>query len=149
VLLFGAATSLGLCLWQTGAARWLAVQGLAVWGHAPPLAFILGFAVLALVLTNFVVNVAVLALVLPVELASAATLGLAPEVVFYTTLAAAGLPLLLLAGSAPNAMAFESRQFSAREFLRAGLPSSAAALAVLALFVRVVWPWMGMPIGVR
>ena len=149
VLLFGAATSLGLCLWQTGAARWLAVQGLAVWGHAPPLAFILAFAVLALVLTNFVVNVAVLALVLPVELASAAYLGLAPEVVFYTTLAAAGLPLLLLAGSAPNAMAFESRQFSAREFLRAGLPSSAASLAVLALFVRVVWPWMGMPIGVR
>src|SRR3990172_9373005 len=34
VLLFGGAMSLGLCLWQTGAARWLAVEGLALWGHA-------------------------------------------------------------------------------------------------------------------
>ncbi len=146
VLLFGGAMSLGLCLWQTGAARWLAVQGLAVWGHAHWLVFVLGLALLVLVLTNFIVNVAILAILLPVGLVSAPYLGLTPDVVFYTMLCAAGLPLLLLMGAAPNAMAYESRQFTPAEFLRAGLPASAVVVAVLALFVLVVWPLMGMPI---
>jgi len=146
VLLFGGAMSLGLCLWQTGAARWLAVEGLALWGHAHWLAFVLALALVVLVLTNFVMNVALLALALPIGLVTAPYLGLAPEVVFYSVLAAAGLPLLLLIGAAPNAMAYESRQFTSREFLRAGVPASAAVMAVLALFVLVVWPLMGMPI---
>ncbi len=146
VLLFGGATSMGLCLWQTGAARWLAVHGLAVWTHAHWLVFVLGLALLVLVLTNFIVNVAILAILLPVGLVSAPYLGLTPDVVFYTMLCAAGLPLLLLMGAAPNAMAYESRQFTPAEFLRAGLPASAVVVAVLALFVLVVWPLMGMPI---
>jgi sodium-dependent dicarboxylate transporter 2/3/5 len=146
VLLFGGATSMGLCLWQTGAARWVAVHGLALWANAHWLVFVLGLALIVLVLTNFIVNVAVLALLLPVGLVTAPYLGLSPEVVFYTTLSASGLPLLLLIGAAPNAMAYESRQFTSREFLRAGIPASAVVLAVLALFAIVVWPLMGMPI---
>jgi sodium-dependent dicarboxylate transporter 2/3/5 len=146
VLLFGGTTSMGLCLWETGAARWLAVQGLALWGGAHWLAFVLGLALLVLVLTNFIVNAVVLALVLPAGLVSAPYLGLSEEVVFYTTLSAAALPLLLLVGAAPNAMAYESRQFTSAEFLRAGLLASASVMAVLALFVLAVWPAMGMPI---
>jgi sodium-dependent dicarboxylate transporter 2/3/5 len=146
VLLFGGATSMGFCLWETGAARWLAVHGLAVGAHAHWLVVVLGLALLVLILTNFVVNVAVLALLLPVGLVSAPYFGLAPDVIFYTTLSAAGMPLLLLVGAAPNAMAYESRQFTQAEFLRAGLPASAVVMAVLAFFVLVVWPLMGMPV---
>ncbi len=146
VLLFGGATSMGLCLWQTGAARWVAAQGLALWAGAHWLAFVLGLALVVLLLTNFIVNVAVLALLLPVGLVTAPYLGVSPEVVFYTSVSASGLPLLLLIGAAPNAMAFESRQFTSREFLRAGIPATALVLAVLALFALVVWPLMGMPI---
>jgi sodium-dependent dicarboxylate transporter 2/3/5 len=146
VLLFGGATSLGLCIWQTGAARWLAVHGLAAWGHAHWLVFVLGLALLVLVLTNFIINVAVLAILLPMALVSAPYLGLTPDVVFYATLCTAGLPLLLLIGAAPNAMAYESLQFKPAEFLRAGLAASTLVMAVLALFILVVWPHMGMPI---
>jgi sodium-dependent dicarboxylate transporter 2/3/5 len=144
VLLFGGATSLGLCLWQTGAARWVAVQGLALWGSAHWLLFVLGLALLVLVLTNVIVNAAALAIVLPVGLVSAPYLGLAPEVIFYAAVSAAGLPLLLLMGAAPNAMAYESRQFTSAEFLRAGLPTSVVVMVVVALFVLVAWPLMGM-----
>jgi sodium-dependent dicarboxylate transporter 2/3/5 len=146
VLLFGGATSLGLCLWHTGAARWVAVQGLALWAGNHWLLFVLGLTFLVLVLTNFIVNVAVLALLLPVGLITAPYLGLSPEVAFYTALSAAGMPLLLLMGAAPNAMAYESRQFTSREFRRAGVPATAVVLSVLALFALVVWPLMGMPI---
>ena len=146
VLLFGGATSMGHCLWRTGAARWVAVHGLAFWPGAHWLVFVLGLALLVVVLTNFIVNVAVLAMVLPVGLVAAPYLGISPEVVFYTTVSAAGMPLFLLIGAAPNAMAYESRQFTSREFMRAGVPATAVVLAVLALFALVFWPLMGMPI---
>ncbi len=146
VLLFGGATSMGLCLWQTGAAHWLAVHGLAVWAHAHWLVFVLGLSLLVLALTNFIINVAVLAILLPVALVSAPYLGLAPDVVFYATLSTAGLPLLLLIGAAPNAMAYESRQFKPAEFLRAGIAASVLVMAALALFVLEIWPLMGMAI---
>ncbi|MEJ2479984.1 MAG: SLC13/DASS family transporter, partial [Acidihalobacter sp.] len=72
----------------------------------------------------------------------------APEVVFFSSLVTAGMPFLLLVGAAPNAIAYESRQFSAGEFFVAGLPASALLMLVLALFVSVIWPAMGMPITV-
>jgi sodium-dependent dicarboxylate transporter 2/3/5 len=83
--------------------------------------------------------------VLPVALVIAPQLGVAPEAVFFPMLAAAGMPFLLLRGAAPNAIARESKQFSARTFFAAGIPASLLLLAVLSLFVWWIWPWMGMP----
>jgi sodium-dependent dicarboxylate transporter 2/3/5 len=146
VLLFGGATSLGLCLWQTGAARWLAALCRSALGNGHPTLVLLALALFALLVTNALVNVAVLSLLLPVGLAAAPSLGLAPEVVLYATLTAAGLPMLLLNGSAPNAMAYESRQFTSREFFRAGALGSLTAMGVLALCVLWLWPLLGMPV---
>jgi sodium-dependent dicarboxylate transporter 2/3/5 len=146
ILLFGGAMSLGLCLWQTGAATWLGVQGLAAVRHAPAVSFVLGVGVVVLLLTNVVINVAVIAVALPVALVMATHLGVAPEIVLFTTLAAAGMPFLLLTGAAPNAIAYESRQFTAREFFAAGLPASLLVLAALGVFVTWIWPLIGMPV---
>ena len=84
---------------------------------------------------------------MPVALVMAPYLGVAPEVVFFSTLVAAGMPLLLLRGAAPNAIAHESKQFSSRTFFAAGVPASILLMAVLALFVWLIWPWMGMPVA--
>jgi sodium-dependent dicarboxylate transporter 2/3/5 len=56
------------------------------------------------------------------------------------------MPFLLLIGSAPNAIAYESKQFSAWTFFLAGLPPSMLLLVLLMVFVLFVWPIMGMPI---
>jgi len=149
VLLFGGAMSLGLCLWQTGAASWLAVSCLVLFRGMHWLLFVLGAALFVLVMTNVVLNVAAIAICLPVALVIARYQGVAPEVVLFSLLAAAGMPFLTLFGAAPNAIAYGSRQFTPGEFFAAGVPASLMLLVVLGLFVSVVWPLMGMPVLVR
>lgn len=146
VLLFGGAMSLGLCLWQTGAAAWLAVNWLGLLHGTPWIVFVLGMAAFVLAMTNLIMNVAAIAITMPVALVIASYVGVAPEVVFYACLVTAGMPFLLLVGAAPNAIAYTSNQFTAREFFLAGIPASLMLLAVLALFVWLIWPAMGMPV---
>jgi len=146
VLLFGGAMSLGFCLWQTGAAAWLAVEWLGLLHGAPWMLFVMGVAAFVLGMTNLIMNVAAIAITMPVALVIAGYVGVAPEVIFYACLVTAGMPFLLLVGAAPNAIAYTSNQFTAREFFLAGVPASLLLLAVLALFVWLIWPAMGMPV---
>ena len=146
ILLFGGAMSIGFCLWQTGAANWLAVMWLGLFETAPWLVFVMGIAFFVLLMTNFIMNVAAIAISLPVALVLATYLGVAPEVVLYVSLVVAGMPFLLLVGAAPNAIAYNSGQFTSGEFFRYGIPASILLLIVVGIFVRFVWPLMGMPV---
>jgi len=146
ILLFGGAMSLGLCLWQTGAAQWLAVHWLSMFLGAHWLVFVLGISVFVLVMTNLIMNVAAIAISLPVALVIAPYVGVAPEVILFASLVVAGMPFLFLVGAAPNAIAYASGQFTTGEFFRTGIPASILLMAVLAVFAWIIWPWMGMPV---
>ena len=148
VLLFGGAMSIGFCLWETGAAEWLAIQWLVLFQGAPGFVFVMGMAFFVLVMTNLIMNVAAIAISVPVALVIAPYLGVSPEVIVFSSLVAAGMPFLLLVGAAPNAIAYESRQFSSGEFFLVGIPASIVLMIVLALFVWLIWPLMGMPVVV-
>jgi sodium-dependent dicarboxylate transporter 2/3/5 len=58
------------------------------------------------------------------------------------------MPFVLLVGAAPNAIAYDSRQFTAGEFFKYGMIASVMLLVVLGVFVMVVWPLMGMPVTI-
>jgi sodium-dependent dicarboxylate transporter 2/3/5 len=73
-------------------------------------------------------------------------LGVSPELVLYSSLVVAGMPFLLLVGAAPNAIAYESKQFTTGEFFLYGIPASIILMAVLGVFIKFIWPMMGMPI---
>lgn len=146
VFLFGGAMSIGFCLWRTGAAEWLAVLWLGLFQQAHWLVFVLGMAAFVAVMTNLIMNVAAIAITMPVALVIAPYVGVAPEVVMFSSLVTAGMPFLLLVGAAPNAIAYGSRQFTTREFFTAGIPATLLLLVVLAIFVWLVWPMMGMPV---
>lgn len=146
ILLFGGAMSIGYCLWQTGAAEWLAINWLVLFEGAHWFLFVGAVTFLVLMMTNLIMNVAAIAITLPVALVLAPYLGVAPEVVFFCALAAAGMPFLLLVGAAPNAIAYESKQFTSGQFFNAGIPASIMLMLVLAVFVAFVWPLMGMPV---
>jgi sodium-dependent dicarboxylate transporter 2/3/5 len=148
VLLFGGAMSIGFCLWQTGAAEWLAIGWLGQLQGAPWLAFVMGIAFFVMIMTNFIMNVAAIAITMPVALVMAPHIGVEPEIVMFAALAAAGMPFMLLVGAAPNAIAFESHQFRTREFFLTGIPATLILLVVLTFFVWKVWPWMGMPVWI-
>jgi len=149
ILLFGGAMSLGYCLVVTGAADWLAINTVSMLGSAPAVVFILGVIGFVLIMTNLIMNVAAIAICLPVALKIAPYLGVGAEVILYGSLVAAGMPFLLLVGAAPNAIAYESKQFTSGEFFRAGIPASLLLMVVVAVFVVVVWPLMGMDVMVR
>ncbi|MFZ5645402.1 MAG: SLC13 family permease [Bacillota bacterium] len=144
VLLFSGAMSIGFALWQTGAAQWMAIKWLSLLQGAPWLFFVLGVAILVSLMTNFIMNVAAIAITLPVALVIAQYLGVNPELILYIATAAAGMPFLLLIGAAPNAMAYESKQFSTGEFFTAGIPATILLLAVMVVFMFTFWPIIGM-----
>lgn len=146
ILLFSGAMSIGFCLWKTGAAEWMAVQWLGALTDAHWWVFVMGIAAFVLVMTNFIMNVAAIAISLPVSLVIARYLGVAPDVIFYASLLTAGMPFVLLIGAAPNAIAYESGQFTPGEFFRHGLVMSAILLLVLGLAMVTFWPLLGMPV---
>jgi sodium-dependent dicarboxylate transporter 2/3/5 len=149
ILLFSGAMSIGFCLWQTGAAQWMAVNWLIMFQKAHWLVFVLSIAFFVLLMTNFIMNVAAIAITLPVSLVIAKYLGVAPEVILYASLVTAGMPFVLLIGAAPNAIAYESRQFTTGEFFRHGVGMSIILMIVLGIAIVTIWPLLGMPILVR
>ena len=146
ILLFSGAMSIGFCLWKTGAAQWMAVNWLVMFQNAPWIVFVLSIATFVLIMTNFIMNVAAIAISLPVSLVIAQYLGVAPDVILYASLVTAGMPFLLLIGAAPNAIAYESKQFTTGEFFMHGIPMSIILIIVLAIFLVTIWPLLGMPI---
>ena len=66
----------------------------------------------------------------------------------YASLVTAGMPFLLLVGAAPNAIAYDSKQFTSGEFFLYGIPASIILMVIIAFAVGVLWPFMGMPITV-
>jgi len=146
ILLFGGAMSIGYCLYDTKAAEWLAVSWVSWFQKSPWLVFVLAIAFFVLVLTNFIMNVAAIAITLPISLVIAKYLGVEPHVIFFASLATAGMPFNLLIGAAPNAIAYESKQFTAGEFFIYGWVPSIILMAFLAVFCYFIWPMQGMPV---
>jgi len=146
ILLFAGAMSIGNCLWQTGAANWMAVNWLVMFQKAHWFVFVMSIAFFVMMMTNFIMNVAAIAISLPVALVIAPYLGVAGEVILFAALVTAGMPFLLLVGAAPNAIAYDSKQFTTGEFFLYGIPASILLMLVTGFAVFVLWPLMGMSV---
>mmetsp|Transcript_466 Transcript_466/g.288 ORF Transcript_466/g.288 Transcript_466/m.288 type:complete len:491 (+) Transcript_466:864-2336(+) len=146
ILLFAGAMSIGFCLWETGAAKWLAVNWLVMFKEANWFIFVMSIAFFVMIMTNFIMNVAAIAISLPVAFVIAPYLGVAADVILFSALVVAGMPFLLLVGAAPNAIAYDSKQFTTGEFFMYGIPASIMLMLVTAFAVYVLWPIMNMPI---
>ncbi len=146
ILLFSGAMSIGNCLWQTGAANWMAVNWLAMFQEANWFVFVMSIAFFVMVMTNVIMNVAAIAISLPVALVIAPYLGVSGEVILFGALVTAGMPFLLLVGAAPNAIAYDSKQFTTGEFFLYGIPASIILMVVTGIAVFFLWPLMGMPV---
>jgi sodium-dependent dicarboxylate transporter 2/3/5 len=146
ILLFAGAMSIGFCLWETGAAKWLAVNWLTMFQKANWFVFTMSIAFFVMMMTNFIMNVAAIAISLPVAFVIAPYLGVAAEVILFAALVTAGMPFLLLVGAAPNAIAYDSKQFTTGEFFLYGIPASIMLMVVVGFAVYVLWPLMGMSV---
>ena len=147
ILLFAGAMSIGFCLWDTGAAKWLAVNWLAMFKESNWFVFVMSIAFFVMVMTNFIMNVAAIAISLPVALVIAPYLGVSAHVILFASLVTAGMPFLLLVGAAPNAIAYDSKQFTPGQFFMYGIPASILLMLLVAFSIYILWPLMGMPIS--
>lgn len=74
------------------------------------------------------------------------------HIMAHTAVAATMYPLLVSIYAlytdeeAPNAIAYNSRQFTSGEFFAYGIPASILLMAAVALAVLVIWPLLGMPV---
>ncbi len=146
ILLFAGAMSIGFCLWDTGAAEWMAINWLSMFKESHWFIFVMSIAFFVMMMTNFIMNVAAIAISLPVALVIAPYLGVTGEVILFSSLVVAGMPFLLLVGAAPNAIAYDSGQFTTAEFFLWGIPASIILMIVTGIAVYFIWPLMGMPI---
>jgi sodium-dependent dicarboxylate transporter 2/3/5 len=108
----------------------------------------MSIAFFVMMMTNFIMNVAAIAISLPVALVIAPYLGVAGEVILFASLVVAGMPFLLLVGAAPNAIAYDSKQFTTGEFFLWGIhPASIMRIddrhRRINLRSMVLWPIMG------
>jgi solute carrier family 13 (sodium-dependent dicarboxylate transporter), member 2/3/5 len=110
--------------------------------------FVMSISFFVMIMTNFIMNVAAIAISLPVALVIAPYLGVSGEVILFASLVTAGMPFLLLVGAAPNAIAYDSKQFSTGEFFLYGIPASILLMIVTGFAIYVLWPIMGMPITI-
>jgi len=147
ILLFAGAMSIGFCLWDTGAAKWLAVNWLAMFKESNWFVFVMSIAFFVMVMTNFIMNVAAIAISLPVALVIAPYLGVSAHVILFASLVTAGMPFLLLVGAAPNAIAYDSKQFTPGQFFMYGIPASILLMLFVAFSIYILWPLMGMPVS--
>ena len=147
ILLFAGAMSIGFCLWDTGAAKWLAVNWLAMFKESNWFVFVMSIAFFVMVMTNFIMNVAAIAISLPVALVIAPYLGVSAHVILFSSLVTAGMPFMLLVGAAPNAIAYDSKQFTPGQFFMYGIPASIVLMLVVAFSIYILWPLMGMPVS--
>ena len=120
ILLFGGAMSIGFCLWETGAATWMAVKWLALFQEAPQIVFVMALSLFVLIMTNVIMNVAAIAITLPVGIVLGGYLDVSADIILFASLAVAGMPFLLLVGAAPNAIAYGTGAFSSGQMLCAG-----------------------------
>ncbi len=61
----------------------------------------------------------------------------------------AGMPFILLIGAAPNAIAYNSKQFTTGEFFKFGIAASILLMVVVWIAVVAIWPIMGMEVFLK
>ncbi|MDR3604929.1 MAG: SLC13 family permease [Syntrophaceae bacterium] len=144
ILSLSGSMSMGYCLWKTGASAWIAANTAPLFQGEHWLVFVLGVGLFVMLAINFLMNVAVIACFLPVALLMSKQLGITPDVVMYATLVAGSMPFLLVNSAASNSIAYDSKQFTSRQFFKFGCVAGFVLMLVLAIACLVIWPSMGM-----
>lgn len=145
ILMYGGAIALASALDQSGAARWVADQGLSYLPHSPLM--IIGIiSLLSLILTECISNAAVIAMLMPIGMSLEHTVGIDPRVMTLAIALPAGLAFCLPMGTPANAIVFSSGFLSIREMIVPGVIIQIIAWLLFLASAWLIWPWLGLSI---
>ena len=150
LIVFAVGISLGTVLLQTGAATWLSAQTFGALGldRLPLLATIALVSVFTILIhLGFASATSLASALIPIFIALAATLPGAANgglgfVIIQQFLISFGF---LLPVSAPqNMLAYGTGAFTAKQFLRTGIPLTIVGYLLVLLFSATYWKWLGL-----
>ena len=137
-MLIVAGLSLGLAIFETGAARWLAQALLGQIGLVPgllqPFVVVLGVAALHLLFSS---NTVTGSIIMPILIALATDLGLGVWTLAAPAAFTSSLAFILVTESPTNVVPYSAGYFSIRDMARSGIWMTLAAAACVAVSVAL------------
>ena len=146
ILMYGGAICLGYALTSSGAALWAGNTLIGSWANSP-MAMIIIFAFLAIILTEGVSNTAIVAILLPLGISLSDNYGIDSKLITYVIAVPAGLAFMLPMGTPPTAIALSSGYLKIKDLLIHGLILKISAIIIFLLMVTYYWPMIGMKVG--
>jgi di/tricarboxylate transporter len=141
IFLFGGMLPLGMALFQTGAASWLANSVLKSVVDLGPLAVLAALYLLTAILTELISSVAAAILLAPVAIALASMLGVDPRPFLLAITFAASTSFSTPIGYQTNTMIYAPGGYRFLDFARIGAPLNLLFWAIAVLLIPVIWPF--------
>jgi di/tricarboxylate transporter len=139
VILVGAMMPLSTAMVQTGAAKLMAEQLVAVVGEAGPIALLAGLFVLTAIMGQLISNTATALIVIPIGVAAAATMGISPRPVLMSTAVAAAAAFLTPIATPTNLMVMGPGGYAFGDYWKLGLPLLIWFFLVSVFLVPLIW----------
>jgi di/tricarboxylate transporter len=132
---------LGMALFQTGAASWLANSLLKSITDLGPLAVLALLYMLTAILTEMISSVAAAILLAPIAIALASTLGVNPSPFLMAITFAASTSFSTPIGYQTNTMIYAPGGYRFLDFARIGAPLNLIFWAIAVLLIPNFWPF--------
>ncbi len=141
VILVAAMMPLSTAMEETGAARLMAEQLVAMVGDSGPRVLLAGLFILTAVLGQLISNTATALIVIPIGAAAAASLGISPMPVLMSVGVAAAGAFLTPIATPTNLMVMGPGGYVFSDYWKLGLPLMVWFFIVAVFMVPLVWPF--------
>jgi solute carrier family 13 (sodium-dependent dicarboxylate transporter), member 2/3/5 len=138
LIILAGAISIGKALEVTGAAQWMAERFLEMTGFESIWLIAFSFAILGLVITQFIQNTATAGIMIPVLVGISATLGVSAEKLVLPLTMAVSMTFMMPPGTAPNLLVYTETGISTKEFFKAGLLPTILGIVVVLFFCLII-----------
>ena len=143
ILLYGGAITLGVNLYNTGAADWIALKALGLTGNNPFLVLIM-LVIITIFLTNFMSDTAAVAMLLPIGLGMAEASGLDVIVTSMIIALSGGLAFMLVIATPGNAITYSTGYYSTRDLMKSGSIVTVLCAIILLVIALTYWKLIGL-----
>ena len=141
VILVAAMMPLSTAMQETGAARLMAEQLVAIVGDAGPHALLAGLFILSAVLGQLISNTATALIVIPIGVASATSIGVSPMPVLMSVCVASAAAFLTPIATPTNLMVMGPGGYKFSDYWKLGLPLMLWFFVVSVFLVPLIWPF--------
>jgi len=143
IFLIAGMLPLGTAMEQTGAARLLAEQTMALLGPFGPWWVIAGLYLITAAATMIIPTAALVVLMAPIVLSASTDLGIAPQTAMMAVAMAASASFTSPISSPANILVMGPGGYRFADYLKLGLPLTAVVFVTVMLLLPLLWPLTG------